>query len=100
MSPLVKTAMHGEDPNWGRILSRLGQEQVPASALAKMTLKLQGVTIFENGSPLKFDREDVRMKLKQNRVKIEIDLKSGVESATAWGCDLSRKYVDINTEYS
>jgi N-acetylglutamate synthase/N-acetylornithine aminotransferase len=38
MSPLVKTAMHGEDPNWGRILSRLGQEQVPASALAKMTL--------------------------------------------------------------
>jgi glutamate N-acetyltransferase/amino-acid N-acetyltransferase len=100
MSPLVKTAMHGEDPNWGRILSRLGQEQVPASALAKMTLKLQGVTIFDNGSPLKFDREDVRMKLKQNRVKIEIDLKSGVESATAWGCDLSRKYVDINTEYS
>jgi glutamate N-acetyltransferase/amino-acid N-acetyltransferase len=100
MSPLVKTAMHGEDPNWGRILSRLGQEQVPSNALAKMTLKLQGVTIFDNGSPLKFDREEVRLKLKQNRVKIEIDLKSGVESATAWGCDLSRKYVDINTEYS
>ncbi len=100
MSPLIKTAMHGEDPNWGRILSRLGQEQVPAACLAKMSLKLQGVLLFDNGAPLKFDRDEVRQKLKQNRVKIEIDLKSGVESATAWGCDLSRKYVDINTEYS
>lgn len=100
MSPLVKTAMHGEDPNWGRILSRLGQEQVPASALAKLSLKLQGVLIFDQGSPVPFDRAEVKQKLKANQVKVEIDLKSGKESATAWGCDLSRKYVDINTEYS
>jgi glutamate N-acetyltransferase/amino-acid N-acetyltransferase len=100
MSPLIKTAVHGEDPNWGRILSRLGAEQVPASALAKMSLKLQGVLIFENGAPVGFDRASVRQLLKSNRVKIEIDLKSGNESAVAWGCDLSRKYVDINTEYS
>jgi glutamate N-acetyltransferase/amino-acid N-acetyltransferase len=100
MSPLIKTAVHGEDPNWGRILSRLGAEQVPASALAKMSLKLQGVLIFENGAPQVFDRAAVRQLLKSNRVKIEIDLKSGNESAVAWGCDLSRKYVDINTEYS
>jgi glutamate N-acetyltransferase/amino-acid N-acetyltransferase len=100
MSPLIKTAVHGEDPNWGRILSRLGAEQVPASALAKMSLKLQGVLIFENGAPQSFDRAAVRQLLKSNRVKIEIDLKSGNESAVAWGCDLSRKYVDINTEYS
>lgn len=100
MSPLIKTAVHGEDPNWGRILSRLGAEQVPASCLAKMSLKLQGVLIFDDGSPVAFDRATVKQLLKSNRVKIEIDLKSGHESAVAWGCDLSRKYVDINTEYS
>lgn len=100
MSPLVKTAMHGEDPNWGRILSRLGAEQVPAACMGKMTLKLQGETLFANGSPLNFDREAVRALLKKPRVLVEIDLHSGTESATAWGCDLSKKYVDINTEYS
>ena len=100
MSPLVKTAMHGEDPNWGRILSRLGAEQVPAACMEKMTLKLQGETLFASGSPLTFDREAVRALLKKPRVLIEIDLHSGSESATAWGCDLSKKYVDINTEYS
>ncbi|MGZ3723724.1 MAG: bifunctional glutamate N-acetyltransferase/amino-acid acetyltransferase ArgJ [Bdellovibrionales bacterium] len=100
LSPLVKTAMHGEDPNWGRILSRLGAEQVPMEALLKMTLKLQGTLLFANGMPQDFDREAVRALLKTNKVFVEIDLKSGPEKATAWGCDLSKKYVDINTEYS
>jgi glutamate N-acetyltransferase/amino-acid N-acetyltransferase len=100
LSPLVKTAMHGEDPNWGRILSRLGAEQVPASCMSKMTLKVQGETLFANGSPLSFDREAVRTLLKKPRILVEIDLQSGSETATAWGCDLSKKYVDINTEYS
>ncbi len=100
MSPLVKTAMHGEDPNWGRILSRLGAEQVPASSLDKMSLQLQGQTLFENGQPLPFDRDYVRSLLKKPEVLIEIDLHSGAFEAVAWGCDLSKKYVDINTEYS
>jgi glutamate N-acetyltransferase/amino-acid N-acetyltransferase len=100
MSPLVKTAIHGEDPNWGRILSRLGQEQVPRAALDKMVLKLQGTVLFANGTPQEFDREAVRSLLKTNKVKVEIDLQSGRDTATAWGCDLSKKYVDINTEYS
>lgn len=100
MSPLVKTAMHGEDPNWGRILSRLGAEQVPGRCLAHMSLKLQGNLIFSGGAPIPFDREAVRASLKKNKVSIEIDLHSGSEAATAWGCDLSRKYVDINTEYT
>jgi glutamate N-acetyltransferase/amino-acid N-acetyltransferase len=100
LSPLIKTAVHGEDPNWGRILARLGAEQVPAQQLALMTLKLQDTVLYENGSPVSFVKEDVKALLKQVQVKIEIDLKSGPFSATAWGCDLSRKYVDINTEYS
>ncbi len=100
LSPLIKCAIHGEDPNWGRILSRLGAEQVPAEVLEKLTLKLQGLLLFQGGQPVAFDREKARALLKTNKVQIEIDLKSGSQTATAWGCDLSKKYVDINTEYS
>lgn len=100
LSPLIKTAMHGEDPNWGRILARLGAEKVPAECLNKMSLKLQGLLLFENGAPAEFDAAHARGLLKQNKIRIEIDLLSGDETATAWGCDLSKKYVEINTEYS
>lgn len=100
LSPLIKTAVHGEDPNWGRILARLGAEQVPTAQLENMTLHLQGVLLFENGQPVAFSKPDVKALLKKAEVKIEIDLRSGPYSATAWGCDLSRKYVEINTEYS
>lgn len=100
ISPLIKTAIHGEDPNWGRILARLGAEQVPAEQLDKMSLRIQGVLLFEKGQPVEFVRDDVKALLKQSIVKIEINLASGKHSATAWGCDLSRKYVEINTEYS
>lgn len=100
LSPLIKTAIHGEDPNWGRILARLGAESVPAHCLQQMTLKIQGQTVFKNGSPMDFNRDEVRGLLKQSKIHILIDLKSGNETATAWGCDLSRRYVEINTEYS
>lgn len=100
LSPLIKTAVHGEDPNWGRILARLGAEQIPEAQLDKMKLFLQGVLLFEKGQPVEFNRDEIKALLKKADVKIEIDLQSGNETATAWGCDLSRKYVDINTEYS
>ncbi len=100
VSPLVKTAMHGEDPNWGRIAARLGAEQVDAECLAKMTLAIQGRTLFENGGPLEFDKGEVKTLLRKHKITVDVDLKSGTHMATAWGCDLSKKYVDINTEYS
>ncbi len=100
LSPLVKTAIHGEDPNWGRILARLGAEQVPTEQLGRMNLRIQGTEIFSDGQPCAFDRAGVRQLLKQSRIQIEINLNSGAHTATAWGCDLSKKYVDINTEYS
>jgi glutamate N-acetyltransferase/amino-acid N-acetyltransferase len=100
VSPLIKSAMHGADPNWGRILARLGAEQVPASALNKMTLVVQGKVLFENGAPSPFDREEVRNLLKADTVRVEIDLRSGKGEATAWGCDLTKRYVEINTEYN
>lgn len=100
LSPLVKTAVHGEDPNWGRILARLGAEKIPVSCLEKMILKVQGQILFGNGAPQVFDRDHVKQLLKQSKIQIEIDLNSGTGHATAWGCDLSKKYVEINTEYS
>lgn len=100
LSPLIKSAIYGEDPNWGRILARLGAEGIPAAALEKMTLQIQGLTVFENGTPTQFDRLAVRQALKTDLVKVDADFKSGDARATAWGCDLTPKYVEINAEYS
>ncbi len=100
LSPLVKTAMHGEDPNWGRVIARLGAEQVPLECLNKMTLKIQGQVLFTAGHPEVFNFDHIKQSLKKNCVHIEIDLASGDNTATAWGCDLSKRYITINTEYS
>lgn len=99
ISPLVKSAIHGEDPNWGRIVARMGAEQVPAKVFQEMTLKMQGHLIFNRGQPAEFDRQKVREQLRKTKIEIEVDMKSGTHHATAWGCDLSKKYVEINTEY-
>ncbi len=100
LSPLIKSAIHGEDPNWGRILARLGAESVPAACLDRMSLSIQGSRIFTDGSPAAFDREEVRRQLRSDLVIIDVRLESGPHAVTAWGCDLSKKYVEINTEYS
>lgn len=100
VSPLIKTAIHGEDPNWGRILARLGAEGIPAAELEKMSLTLQGHKLFDNGAPIEFEKINVRTALRSDTIQIVIDLKSGKESVTAWGCDLSKKYVEINTDYN
>ena len=100
LSPLIKSAIHGEDPNWGRILARLGAERVPADCLDRMTLSIQGQEVYANGAPSVFDRAELRKLLKDDTVLIQANLGSGKHGATAWGCDLSKKYVEINTEYS
>lgn len=100
VSPLVKTAIHGADPNWGRILARLGAEQVPAACLDKLSLKIQGTKVMEKGRPVAFDRSALSVALRQDTVKVQVDLFSGDGEAVAWGCDLSKKYIEINAEYS
>jgi len=99
-SPLIKSAIHGEDPNWGRILARLGQAGVPAEGFDKLRVELQGVVVFDQGKPVKFDRPAAREKLHSELVTINCYLGSGSHQATAWGCDLTKRYVEINTEYS
>jgi glutamate N-acetyltransferase/amino-acid N-acetyltransferase len=100
ISPLIKAAIQGADPNWGRILARLGAAQVPAACLDKMTLRMQGAILFDQGAPANFVRDEVKQLLKSDTVVIDVDLVTGKEEATAWGCDLTKRYVDINTEYN
>jgi glutamate N-acetyltransferase/amino-acid N-acetyltransferase len=100
ISPLIKSAVYGEDPNWGRIVVRMGQEGVPEELLNSIHIDLQGFRVFESGRPAKFDRKQVSTALSSDEVVIRIDLGSGNHSATAWGCDLTKRYVEINAEYS
>ncbi|HYG67214.1 MAG TPA: bifunctional glutamate N-acetyltransferase/amino-acid acetyltransferase ArgJ, partial [Anaeromyxobacteraceae bacterium] len=102
-SPLVKAALFGADPNWGRILATVGAragsqrwELNPFSA----AVALQGVTVFARGAPVAVDREALRTKLRDARVDVAVDLAAGEARAVAWGCDLSYDYVKINADYS
>jgi glutamate N-acetyltransferase/amino-acid N-acetyltransferase len=99
-SPLIKSAIHGEDPNWGRILVRLGQAGVPTEWFDNIEIRLQDITVFKDGSPKAFDRPAARQALQSDHVTIRCLLGDGPHSATAWGCDLTKRYVEINTEYS
>jgi glutamate N-acetyltransferase/amino-acid N-acetyltransferase len=97
-SPLVKCAMHGNDPNWGRIVSAAGYAGVPFDP-DRTTLKLQGVTVFRAGQPVKFDAEEASGLLKSPHVVAELICGIGKGSATVWTCDLSKDYVTINADY-
>jgi glutamate N-acetyltransferase/amino-acid N-acetyltransferase len=99
VSPLIKSAIHGEDPNWGRVLARLGAEGVPSACLEKMSLEFSGMKVFENGRPLEFDMTQARLALKKDTITVKATFGSGSAAATAWGCDLTKKYVEINGEY-
>jgi glutamate N-acetyltransferase/amino-acid N-acetyltransferase len=97
-SPLVKCAMHGNDPNWGRIVSAAGYAGVPFDP-DRATLKLQGVTVFRAGQPVGFDAEKTSLLLKSPEVVAELACGIGKASATVWTCDLSKDYVTINADY-
>jgi len=98
-SPLVKTAVFGNDPNWGRILAAVGYSGAEIMP-DKVDLYLKE-KIIENGQPLEFSRQEIHKYLESSdEIKIIIDLKMGEVNATAWGCDLTYDYVKINTKYS
>ena len=98
LSSLVKTAVAGSDPNWGRILVAAGRSGARVDP-KQTTVKLQGVPLFQNGQVLAFDEEDVHQRMKQDEVRIEIELGLGDGAATGWGCDLTTDYVHINADY-
>jgi glutamate N-acetyltransferase/amino-acid N-acetyltransferase len=97
-STLVKAAVHGADPNWGRILAAVGRSGA-VSDLANLRIGLQGETVYR-GAVLPFDAASLSQKLQAEEVLIEIDLAAGDALGDAWGCDLSAEYVHINADYT
>ena len=98
-SPLVKTAVHGCDPNWGRIIAaagRSGAEVVPEKA----DVYIGEMCLMKNGLPLAFDKKAAAAWLNKEEVVLRVELNIGQASATGWGCDLSEEYVVINSEYT
>jgi acetylglutamate kinase len=102
-SPLVKAAVFGADPNWGRILAtvgaRAGAQGWPVDPF-RAKVALQGVTVFANGAPVEIDREALRARMRESRIDVLVELAEGRARAVAWGCDLSYDYVKINADYS
>lgn len=96
--PLVKCAIHGGDPNWGRIICAVGSASVKLNP-NKLTCKIGPVTVFRNGGPTKFDSKKVSHIISQIEHTITVDLGAGKKSDFCYGCDLSAEYVRINADY-
>jgi glutamate N-acetyltransferase/amino-acid N-acetyltransferase len=98
-SSLVKTAVHGGDPNWGRIVCALGYSGAEL-ALDRLHLTVGGLVVFERGSGVDVDLGAVRQAFEQPEIEIVATLGLAGGSAEAWGCDLSEEYVRINADYT
>jgi glutamate N-acetyltransferase/amino-acid N-acetyltransferase len=104
-SPLVKTAVHGGDPNWGRLVMAIGKpdERLTIRAIAReeVVISMMGQVLFDRGKPLAIDLAALsRQLVAQARVGIDVRIGHGRLAATVWGCDLSRRYVEINADYT
>ena len=98
-SSLVKTAVHGRDPNWGRIVAAAGRSGVRFNPEA-VALWIGEHQLMAAGQPLPFDRQAASEVLRGRDVLIRLRLMEGSASASAWGCDLSDQYVRINADYT
>ena len=96
--PLVKCAVHGGDPNWGRIICAVGSAGVRLNQ-GKLSCKIGGITVFRNGAPVRFDEKKASSIISQPQHTITVDLGAGKQSDFCYGCDLSAEYVKINAEY-
>lgn len=98
-SPLVKTAIAGADPNWGRIVSAAGYAGVQFDP-SKVTLHLNGLLLYERGAPVDFDAEAVSKSIAEDRdTSIVLILEEGTEAARFWTTDLTTEYVRLNADY-
>jgi glutamate N-acetyltransferase/amino-acid N-acetyltransferase len=98
-SSLVKTAIHGGDPNWGRIACALGYSGAEL-AVDRLRLTIAGLEVFARGAGVPVDLAEVRRAFEQPEIEIKAELGLGEGEAEAWGCDLSAEYVRINAEYT
>jgi glutamate N-acetyltransferase/amino-acid N-acetyltransferase len=98
-SPLVKTAVHGGDPNWGRIAMALGKSAAKVVA-QKLTIHIAGVKVFARGVGCAFSEKRLSRLLRRPTVRIDCDLGLGSGCFTALTCDLSKDYITINADYT
>lgn len=98
VSPLLKSAVHGADPNWGRVIMAVGRSGAGVD-IEKMRVSVQGTPVF-GGQPLGYDAAAVSASMKAEEVVFDVDLGVGEARGEAWGCDLSAEYVSINAEYT
>lgn len=97
-SSLVKTAIFGQDPNWGRILAAIGYARADVS-VDNIDIWIEGIPVMQASSPVAFDPEETRDAMAGELLTLTIDLHDGDSEAQAWGCDLSYDYVKINALY-
>lgn len=98
-SMLVKSAVFGRDPNWGRIAGAAGRGGVAFDA-AQLSIDIGEFVLMKQGTPQSFDRDAASAYLKQDPVIIKVSVGNDAGQGTAWGCDLSYDYVRINAEYT
>jgi len=96
--PLVKCAVHGSDPNWGRIICAVGSCGVNLNP-DKLKCKIGSITVFSNGKPVKFDTKKIRGIIAKTEHTMTISLGVGKAEDFCYGCDLSKEYVMINADY-
>lgn len=99
-SPLVKTAIHGADPNWGRVIAAAGKEPLYKVDPNKVDLTFAAKIVMRRGKIVPHNRATIRKLMSGKAVSIHINLNLGTASAQAWGCDLTHGYVDINVSYN
>ncbi len=98
-SPLVKTAIHGADPNWGRIVSAAGYAGVPFDP-AGVTLHVNGFLLYRAGAPEPFDAKAVSDSIRDNReTRIQLQFSEGDAKLRFWTSDLTAEYVRLNADY-
>ena len=97
-SPLVKTALHGGDPNWGRVLAAVGRAGVPLD-VARVSIWIGDVHVAEGGAARDYDEKAAAAAMQEDPVRLRIRLGEGDAAGWMWTSDFSHGYVDINAHY-
>lgn len=104
-SPLVKAAVHGADPNWGRVVMAIGKPEsgkvIKVLGEENIEIKLQGVVVFSRRENIKLDLVSISKRIKESKIaSIEVKIGAGGYPSHAWGCDLTEEYVTFNSDYT
>ncbi len=98
-SMLVKSAIHGNDPNWGRVICAVGYSGA-AIDVSRVSFFINDVAIMEAGTPISFHRDAVIAIMNNPEVALTVKLGLGDGAAVAWGCELTEEYVQFNSAYT